>query len=115
MSEVYDCVPDNLARWYMDQHMFWVATAPLSIGGHINLSPKGVKGTFHIVDKNKVFYEDLTGSGGYSINYASSESLLANNGGSNRRRDYFTYSREWTRRDHVLCIRGASEDFQNMG
>jgi len=43
--------------------MFWVATAPLSSSGHVNLSPKGYEGTFHIVDKNKVWYEDLTGSG----------------------------------------------------
>lgn len=43
--------------------MFWVATAPLNANGHVNLSPKGLEDTFHIIDKNTVWYEDLTGSG----------------------------------------------------
>jgi len=43
--------------------MFWVATAPLSSSGHVNLSPKGYEGTFHIIDQKTVWYEDLTGSG----------------------------------------------------
>lgn len=56
-------IPDNIAEWCMKQEMFWVATSPLSGTGHINLSPKGLKGTFHIIDSKKVWYEDLTGSG----------------------------------------------------
>lgn len=43
--------------------MFWVATAPLSPTGHINVSPKGYEGTFNIVDRKTVWYEDLSGSG----------------------------------------------------
>jgi len=42
--------------------MFWVASAPLN-GGHVNVSPKGLSGMFHVVDGNKVWYQDLTGSG----------------------------------------------------
>lgn len=43
--------------------MFWVATAPLTTDGHVNVSPKGYAGTFHIVDSKKVWYEDMSGSG----------------------------------------------------
>jgi len=49
--------------------MFWVATAPLSPSGHINVSPKGVQGTFHVIDEHKVWYEDLTGSGVETISH----------------------------------------------
>ncbi|MBX2851856.1 MAG: pyridoxamine 5'-phosphate oxidase family protein [Phycisphaeraceae bacterium] len=45
------------------QRMFFVATAPLSGEGLINLSPKGLDGTFAIIDKRTVAYLDLTGSG----------------------------------------------------
>ena len=31
----------ELARWIENQALFFVATAPLSAEGHVNLSPKG--------------------------------------------------------------------------
>jgi hypothetical protein len=40
MGKLYDHLPDNLVEWTRKQHMFWVATAPLSEDGHVNLSPK---------------------------------------------------------------------------
>lgn len=42
--------------------MFFVASAPLSEDGHVNLSPKGLD-SFRILSKNEVVYLDLTGSG----------------------------------------------------
>src|SRR5262249_2031375 len=44
------------------QHVFFVASAPLDAGGHINLSPKGLD-TFRILGPRTVAYLDLTGSG----------------------------------------------------
>ena len=44
------------------QHLFFVATAPLAGGGHVNLSPKGYD-TFTVIDPRTVAYLDLTGSG----------------------------------------------------
>ena len=52
--------------WIAAQKLFWVATSPLSPDGHINVSPKGVAGTFHITNERKVWYEDLTGSGAHN-------------------------------------------------
>jgi hypothetical protein len=63
MVQFFDEIPDHVLPWLLEQHMFSVATAPLSEDGHVNVSPKGVEGTFHIIDKNTVWYEDLTGSG----------------------------------------------------
>lgn len=42
--------------------MFFVASAPLSSDGHVNLSPKGLD-TFRIVSPTRVAYADFTGSG----------------------------------------------------
>ncbi|KAI0033628.1 hypothetical protein K488DRAFT_47351 [Vararia minispora EC-137] len=62
--KVYDHIPEDQIEWARQQKMFWVATAPLSDSGHVNVSPKGILGTtFCFVDKNRVWYEDLTGSG----------------------------------------------------
>ena len=63
MVQFYNEIPDFLRTWILEQKVFWVATAPLSEQGHVNLSPKGGHGTFHIVDEHTVWYEDLTGSG----------------------------------------------------
>lgn len=45
-----------------DQHIFFVATAPLSGDGRVNLSPKGLD-CFRVLGDNKVAYMDLISSG----------------------------------------------------
>ncbi|RXW20391.1 hypothetical protein EST38_g5460 [Candolleomyces aberdarensis] len=67
MGETYAEIPDSLIEWIKKQHIFWVASAPLSAEGHVNISPKGVAGTFHIESPTKVWYEDLSGSGAETI------------------------------------------------
>ncbi|EJD04485.1 uncharacterized protein FOMMEDRAFT_155623 [Fomitiporia mediterranea MF3/22] len=59
MGKTYDHIPENKSRWIEKQEMFWVATAPLTREGHVNVSPKGLRGTFFI----EMWYEDLSGSG----------------------------------------------------
>lgn len=44
------------------QHIFFVATAPLSKEGHVNLSPKGLD-SFRILSPTKVAYMDIISSG----------------------------------------------------
>jgi hypothetical protein len=54
---------DDVARQFIEaQHMFFVASAPLDAGGHVNLSPKGLD-TFRILGPTKVAYVDFNGSG----------------------------------------------------
>jgi hypothetical protein len=67
MGKFFDEIPQHVIPWIKKQKMFWVATAPLSEHGHVNVSPKGFEGTFHIVDSNKVWYEDMSGSGVSSL------------------------------------------------
>ncbi|KAJ6555199.1 hypothetical protein DFH09DRAFT_1165762 [Mycena vulgaris] len=69
MVQYFEEISPSLGKWIDQQQMFWVATAPLSGDGHINLSPKGGEGMFHIVDPRQVWYEDLTGSGVETISH----------------------------------------------
>lgn len=63
MGKVYDGIDRQLAGWLAAQPMFVVATAPLDGGGLINVSPKGMAGSFAVLDPYTVAYLDLTGSG----------------------------------------------------
>ncbi|MFG0249475.1 MAG: pyridoxamine 5'-phosphate oxidase family protein [Phycisphaeraceae bacterium JB051] len=49
----------------LSQHMFFVGSAPMTGGedGHVNISPKGLSGSFAILDDSNVAYLDFTGSG----------------------------------------------------
>ena len=62
MAEQYDQITPTLQSFIKAQPLFFVATAPLSEHGHVNLSPKGYD-TFCILSSKQVAYLDLTGSG----------------------------------------------------
>jgi hypothetical protein len=63
MAKVYDGISHELRAFLARQPMFFVATAPLAGDGHVNVSPKGLDGTFAVLDDHRVAYLDLTGSG----------------------------------------------------
>ena len=63
MAKTFDGISETLAAWLVEQPVFFVATAPLSGDGHVNLSPKGLDGTFAVLTPSTVAYLDLTGSG----------------------------------------------------
>jgi hypothetical protein len=63
VGNVYDGIDEGLARWIERQPVFFVATAPLAADGLVNLSPKGVTGTFRVIDAHTFAYLDFTGSG----------------------------------------------------
>jgi hypothetical protein len=62
MGTFYETIPKSLIKWILEQKVFWVASAPLSAGGHVNVSPKGGQ-YFGIIDDQTFWYIDLTGSG----------------------------------------------------
>lgn len=63
MGRVHDQIEEPLRAFLDAQPMFFVATAPLAADGHVNVSPKGLSGTFSVIDPTTVAYLDLTGSG----------------------------------------------------
>ncbi|MGH9001095.1 MAG: pyridoxamine 5'-phosphate oxidase family protein [Acidimicrobiia bacterium] len=63
MGRLHTQIDDALAEFLVGQPVFFVATAPLAADGHINLSPKGMAGSFVVLDPTTVAYLDVTGSG----------------------------------------------------
>ena len=62
MGKAFDTITAELRTFIEKQRMFFVATAPMSGEGRINLSPKGLD-CFRVLDEKRVAYLDLTGSG----------------------------------------------------
>ncbi len=60
MAKFYTEIPEALKDFIQKQHIFFVGTAAAS--GTVNVSPKGMD-TFRILDKNRVLWLNLTGSG----------------------------------------------------
>jgi hypothetical protein len=64
---VYDGIDSTLAQWLTSQPVFFVGTAPLASDGHVNVSPKGMAGTFVVFGQHRVGYLDYYGSGSETI------------------------------------------------
>jgi hypothetical protein len=62
MGKVYAELDEGLRAFIGAQRVFFVATAPPSGDGHVNVSPKGLD-TFRILGPKAVAYLDLVGSG----------------------------------------------------
>lgn len=70
MGKTYDELPTDHAAWIARQPLFFVATAPLSADGRVNVSPKGLD-TLRVLDGRTVAYVDLTGSGAETAAHVS--------------------------------------------
>jgi hypothetical protein len=66
MGTLLNEIDDGVRAFIQAQRMFFVGTAPLAAGGHVNLSPKGLD-TFRILGPTKVAYLDHVGSGTETI------------------------------------------------
>jgi hypothetical protein len=62
MGKFSDSIQPAHQAFIEHQKMFFVASAPLSGEGHVNLSPKGMD-TFRVLSPTRVAYLDITGSG----------------------------------------------------
>lgn len=62
MGKLFEEINADLGAWLKQQHMFFVATAPLAEDSLVNCSPKGMD-SFRILGPRHVAYLDLTGSG----------------------------------------------------
>jgi hypothetical protein len=68
VAERFASISDDLAQWWAEQPMFFVATAPGGSDGHVNVSPKGLD-TLRILGPQRAAYLDLTGSGVETISH----------------------------------------------
>ncbi|MFF0154121.1 pyridoxamine 5'-phosphate oxidase family protein [Micromonospora sp. NPDC005203] len=67
MGKVYPEIDGRLRDFIADQPVFFVATAASGAEGHVNVSPKGMRGTFVILGPHRVAYLDYHGSGAETI------------------------------------------------
>ena len=67
MAKTFDEINDHIREWVGRQSMFFVATAPLSGEGHVNVSPKGPMGSLRVLGPRRVAYLDVGGSGAETI------------------------------------------------
>jgi predicted pyridoxine 5'-phosphate oxidase superfamily flavin-nucleotide-binding protein len=67
MGKVHERIDGRLRSFIERQHVFFVATAPTDPHGRVNVSPKGIGGTFTVVDDHTVAYLDITASGAETI------------------------------------------------
>ncbi|HEX4364947.1 MAG TPA: pyridoxamine 5'-phosphate oxidase family protein [Solirubrobacteraceae bacterium] len=67
MGRSYDVIDERWAAWIARQPMFFIATAPLSADGHVNVSPKGPAGALRVLGPLEVCYLDVGGSAAETI------------------------------------------------
>jgi len=67
MGKVHERIDGRLRTFIEAQHIFFTATAPLSGDGTVNLSPKGLAGSFAVLDERTVAYLDYAGSNAETI------------------------------------------------
>jgi len=75
MAKVHKEITTELSDWIAEQSMYFVASAPLSESGHVNVSPRGVH-SLRIMTPNQVLLLDLTGSGNETAAHVTQNSRL---------------------------------------
>ncbi|WP_420032675.1 pyridoxamine 5'-phosphate oxidase family protein [Streptomyces sp. cg28] len=67
MGKTYESIDGRLRTFIESQPLFFTATAPLAGDGTVNLSPKGLKGSFAVLDDRTVAYLDFAGSNAETV------------------------------------------------
>ncbi|MFD8747966.1 pyridoxamine 5'-phosphate oxidase family protein [Streptomyces sp. NBC_01732] len=67
MGKTYERIDGRIRTFIEEQHIFFTATAPLDGEGTVNLSPKGVSGSFAVLDELTVAYLDFAGSNAETV------------------------------------------------
>src|ERR671916_3543271 len=75
MAKAFEKIPDEFARWFQSQPVFFVATAPTDPDARINVSPRGLD-TFRVLGPNRVAWLDLTGSGVETIAHLKADGRI---------------------------------------
>lgn len=67
MGKTHERITGRLRDFIEAQPVFFTATAPLADSGTINLSPKGLTGSFAVLDDRTVAYLDFAGSNAETV------------------------------------------------
>ncbi|NUR71634.1 MAG: pyridoxamine 5'-phosphate oxidase family protein [Hamadaea sp.] len=69
MGQVYPHIDDRIRDFLLAQPVFFVATAPADPAGHVNLSPKGMSGSFAVLGPLRCAYLEYGGSGNETVSH----------------------------------------------
>ncbi|QOV39532.1 pyridoxamine 5'-phosphate oxidase family protein [Streptomyces ferrugineus] len=67
MGKTYERIDGRLRTFIEEQPLFFTATAPLAADGTVNLSPKGLRGSFAVLDELTLAYLDFAGSNAETV------------------------------------------------
>ncbi len=67
MGKTYERIDGRIREFIEAQPLFFVASAPLAADATVNLSPKGLRGSFAVVDELTVAYLDFAGSNAETV------------------------------------------------
>ncbi|MDI6105076.1 pyridoxamine 5'-phosphate oxidase family protein [Actinoplanes sp. NEAU-A12] len=67
MGKMHESISGRLREFIEEQPVFFTATAPLDGDGRVNLSPKGLRGSFAVLDEMTVAYLDFAGSNAETV------------------------------------------------
>src|SRR3954454_14704288 len=67
MGKVHQRIDGRLRAFVEREKGFFVGTAPRGAAGRVNVSPKGIDGTFAVLDDHTVAYLDITASGAETV------------------------------------------------
>ncbi|MFC7217839.1 pyridoxamine 5'-phosphate oxidase family protein [Streptomyces polyrhachis] len=67
MGQTYERIDGRLRAFIEEQPLFFTATAPLAADGTVNLSPKGLRGSFAVLDEATVAYLDFAGANAETV------------------------------------------------
>ncbi|MBQ6644753.1 MAG: hypothetical protein IJH84_27535 [Saccharopolyspora sp.] len=59
MGKSYERIDGKVRTFIEAQHIFFTATAPLDGNGTVNISPKGLSGSFAVLDERTIAYLDF--------------------------------------------------------
>ncbi|HEV7765427.1 MAG TPA: pyridoxamine 5'-phosphate oxidase family protein [Thermoanaerobaculia bacterium] len=76
MGKTYTEIDDATREFVKRQHVFFVASAPNDVDGHVNLSPKGLD-SLRILGPSTIAYLDYTGSGAETIAHVRENGRIA--------------------------------------
>ena len=75
MAQAFEKIPNEFARWFESQPVFFVATAAADPHARVNVSPRGLD-TFRVLGPNRVAWLDLTGSGVETIAHLKADGRI---------------------------------------
>jgi predicted pyridoxine 5'-phosphate oxidase superfamily flavin-nucleotide-binding protein len=67
VGKVHARIDARMRDFVARQHVFFVGTAPRADDGHVNVSPRGLPGTFGLIGERTFAWVDTSGSGSETI------------------------------------------------